>query len=82
MQTYYSIKYALSSGKVESFIAGVPSEHGYVHRGGFFSSQKLGTDCFETEGEALAEFDLKRLKKIASLERQIAKLRAMTPRAA
>lgn len=77
MKTYYLSKYALSDGikAVESDDTGSDyiRPHGYVS----FYSYKLGRDIHETEAAAKAEAEKMRVKKIASLKKQIAKLEQM-----
>lgn len=40
-----------------------------------WTSFQIGRDAFETEAEALADAEKRKAKKIASLERQLAKVR-------
>lgn len=77
-RTYYLTRYALTEGiKV---VEGEPSDldADYINIGGYFGSFKLGGEIFETLPEAVAGAERKRVKKIASLKKQIAKLEKMT----
>ncbi len=80
MKTYWITKYALTEGIIKAE-AKPPSESGYISvksdRFHFRTSFKVGTDAFLTEAEAKANADKKRLAKIASVKKQIAKLEAM-----
>lgn len=71
-------KYALSSGitKHEAKI-----ERGYAYPGAPFMSYasfKLGTEAHDTVEGAIAAAEAMRIKKIASLKKQIAKLEKMS----
>jgi hypothetical protein len=75
LQTVWCVKYALSSGIIE--LKGEISPDGYFrsypyHLIGYFLSRK---DYCLTVEEAVKEAERLRIKKIASLERQIAKVR-------
>lgn len=75
-KTYYLSKYALSDG-IKVVEADDVSD-GYVRPDGYYwISFKLGRDIHETEAAAKAAAESMRLKKIASLKKQIAKLEAM-----
>lgn len=79
--TVYSIKSALSTGRVNELSARVfEYDSQYVFINGEFikSMQMIGRDCFLNREEAVAAADVKRLKKIKSLTRQIEKLKQMT----
>lgn len=80
-RTYYLTKYALSDG--------VRSVNGCLsHKGGcmvghiegypMWTSFELGKDIFVTLPEAIADADARRVRKIASLKKQIAKLENLT----
>ena len=77
MKTMYCSKYALTSGVTE--------HDGYfTHTGSFVPEGwtctywAVGKDVHDTKEAAYAAAEKMRQKKIASLEKQIAKLRAMT----
>ncbi len=80
MTKYWITKYALSGDGIIQR-DGERRESGYISikltERHWHQSFKLGSDVFETEGEAKIDADKKRLKKIASLKKQIAKLEAM-----
>lgn len=78
MGTYYLSKYALTDGikKVEVDVS--PCVDGFVYIKGHWRVYKLGGDIHKTEAEALAAAEAMRVKKIASLKKQIAKLEAVT----
>lgn len=73
-------KYALSGGLIK-MSAPQDAGDGYV-RDAFkkhdYRLYVLGRDVFKSEADAKADADKRRLKKIASLEAQIAKLKNMT----
>ena len=76
MRIYYVTKYALSRGV--KAISGTEStiSPGYVNfRGEYNDLCKLHKDVFETRAEAFADAEARRLKKIASLKKQIARLK-------
>lgn len=76
---YYLTKYALSNkGEIE-LVEGSdePSSGGYVHIGGKFGVYKVGRDVHTTSEDALKAVEAARLKKIASLRKQIAALEKM-----
>lgn len=77
-KTYFLSKYALSDG-VQAF-KGEAGDDGRVNLEGFSSwvSFALGRDVHETEQEAIKAADMARVKKIASLRKQIARLEAET----
>lgn len=79
-RTYYLTKYALSDGIKVAEGAQLERDPAYigVGRGWDYATYALGTEAFETEAEAIANADARRVKKIASLKRQIAKLEKMT----
>lgn len=75
--TVYMTKYALTSG-IER-VDGTTVDGKRIFRGALCTS--LGpNDWTNTREEAIARFEEMRTKKIASLERQIEKLRAMKPK--
>lgn len=74
---HYVTKYALTGG-IEKRDDLREGDDGYVHGKPGFEVFKLGRDCFRSRDEAVAAAEKVRLKKIASLEKQIAKLRNMT----
>lgn len=76
MTTYYLAKYALGDGKITTIEwAKDPDEDGDIFfNGGLL---RLGRDIFLTKEDAVAAADKLRLKKIASLKKQIATLEAM-----
>lgn len=76
-KTVYLTAYALASG-IETSAVRREHEDGYVSledRG--FDIYKIGRDVFETFDAAVADAKARRDKKIKSLEKQIAKLRAL-----
>lgn len=77
---YYLTKYALSNkGEIE-LVEGSdePSSGGHVHIGGKFGLYKVGRDVHTTSEDALKAVEAARLKKIASLKKQIAALEKMS----
>jgi hypothetical protein len=76
-RTYYLTKYALSAG-IKAVLCESPSSDGYCRPADYYSYFKLGRDIFETLAEAQADAEARRIKKIASLKKQIAKLEKMT----
>lgn len=74
MKTYFLAKYALTRGIQQ--VKAAPSTDGYVYLpSGIY---KLGRDVFETHADALAAAHAKRVKKIASLRKQLQSLETMT----
>ena len=77
----YITKYALSSGILKTEVEG-PSESGYFHERkgllGFLGYSYTKKECHLLFEEAKARAEEMRLKKIASLKKQIAKLEKMT----
>lgn len=76
-RTYYLSKYALSGG-IKELEGEVLEFNGrqFVEYGRF-NSYALGTEIHETRAEAVMAAEAMRVKKIASLRKQIAKLEAM-----
>ena len=78
MKTYWISKYALSDGIEEVQTDDEPSEHGYLSVRARFTSFKLGKDIHESLSQAITEAYNKRLRKIASLRKSIAKLEKLS----
>jgi hypothetical protein len=70
-------KCALSDGIQESIARQVDTDTGWVRTEGYYNMHKLGRDCHETREAAVKAANQMRIKKIASLKKQIAKLEAM-----
>lgn len=75
---YFVTKYAVSSGFI--YIKECQSPDGkYAYSVERYRQQfVIGSDAFEHEADAVAAANAARLKKIASLKKQIAKLEKMT----
>jgi hypothetical protein len=75
-EKFWLTKYALSVGVVQE-VEGERTLGSYVtvRPHGFYS---LGRDVFTDRAAAIANADARRLRKIAALERHLAKLRKMT----
>lgn len=74
--TYYITKYALSNaGRLQQRTGPSSVSDGLVYFSGDWTGYTLGRDIFTDKDEALAAVLTARDKKIASLEKQIAKLR-------
>lgn len=72
---FWVTKYSLSSGKVMTVDAEIKvwsDGARFIWLG--FTSYTLGKDAFDTEAAAMADVEVRRVKKIESLEKQIAKL--------
>lgn len=79
MPKFYVTKYALSSGVVEmdlNVTFGTSSVE-YL-RGGNWASFVRGRDAFENRDDAVKAANAARVKKIASLQKQIKKLEKLT----
>ena len=73
-KTYWLAKYSLTGGIKElSHVARV-SDNGYIYLQGTWEIYKIGKEVFENRYEAVAAAETMRLKKIASLKKQLAKL--------
>lgn len=70
-------KYALSDGIIEDEAERADWDERYVLRPGFMNSLRLGGAAHETREAAVKAAKQMRIKKIASLKKQIAKLEAM-----
>lgn len=78
MTTYWLSKYALTTGIEESRVVSTSSiRKGYVLLVATHVAMKIGVDAHETREGALKAAEQMRLRKIASLKKQIAKLEAM-----
>lgn len=78
-KTYYLVKYALSDGVAKTTGEPTYSGDGWIKLKGYsFGIFKLGRDVTETEEEAAKLFEQARIKKIASLRKQVAKLEKLT----
>ena len=73
-KTYWLAKYALNGGVKEIVHTGRASAGGHIYPQGTRHSYKIGKDVFESRGAAVAAAETMRLKKIASLKKQLAKL--------
>ena len=69
-------KYALTTGVTEHDCI-ISSIKGYVQLEEFGDLKKLGREAFGDRNAAIAKAEDMRIKKIASLRRQIAKLEAL-----
>jgi hypothetical protein len=69
-------KYALSRGYCELLTGKVNSSEDYLWID--YVGLRIGIDAHETEQEANAAADAARVRKIASLRKQLARLEAMT----
>lgn len=81
MPKYYITTYALTQGIRHVDVDLDHWDQSFVHEriGGYCrATYKIGTDAFTSRDEAIANAEARRLKKIASLKKQIAKLEAMT----
>lgn len=78
MKSIWISKYALSEGIKAVDWDGQVSDYGRVTAYGFWSSFKFGKEAHETEKAAREAAEAMRLKKIASLKKQIAKLEKMS----
>lgn len=73
----FTTKYALTGGIAEKRVAKHYSYDSRAHvyvEGDTWTSYLLGRDAFDNLPDALANAEARRLKKIASLQKQIAKL--------
>ena len=77
MNKIWISKYALSTGISCHDWDGKISEHGYVSPQGLWTSQKLGTGAYLTQGEAIAAAEKMRSAKIAALTKSIEKMKAL-----
>lgn len=82
MKTYYVTKYSLTKGiyPVEGTTTQFDSTSSYVqfkNKNNYPCCFKLDKDIFSTIDGAVADAEHRRLKKIKSLEKQIAKLKAL-----
>lgn len=79
MTTYYLTKYALSKKGAIDLVEGSdePSTGGYVSIAGSWGMYKVGRDVHLTSAGAMKAAQDARLKKIASLRKQIAALEKM-----
>ena len=80
VKIFHLAKYALADGKV--LAVEVPlgvrgTFDGWLLPKGYCSHMKLGRDIFDTREAALAQVEIMRKKRIASLQKQIQKLEAM-----
>lgn len=92
MTTAYITKYSLSgkdagkpitaNGRVRNGYDGKKDEYFSCKMPGWWHEQsfKIGRDVFLTKEEAISDIDARRVKKIASLNKQIAKLEALKVR--
>lgn len=76
LTSYYITKYALTDGIWIGAGSISPRVPRLVSVGG--RSYFLGTEAFLTREEALADAEKRRTRKIASLEKQLAKLRDLS----
>ena len=78
-KTLYRSKYALSEGKINAAKYEVSSDGDWRRIGGPYYEYylKLGRDVHETAEGAIKAAEAARAKRIASLEKQITKLKAL-----
>jgi hypothetical protein len=72
----FSTRYALSDGIKEFTPAKEFSDGSYVYDGPYVAL-KIGKEAFHTLSEAVADAEKRRVKKIASLQKQIKALESM-----
>ena len=78
-QRLWRSKYALTKGIDEVVAREDVCSSGYIRlEGDFWGVFKLGRDVHETAEGAIKAAEAARAKRIASLEKQIAKLKALT----
>ena len=77
-ETFYLVRHALSEGAIAK-VRGVESHlsKGWVSVNNDWRSFKLGRDIFRDCNDAVAQVEVMRKKKIASLQKQIQKLEGM-----
>lgn len=73
-QIYWVSKYALTDGVMTANGDPYVFDERFINLDGRWSSFRLGRDVHTTEAEAKKAAESMRLKKIASLKKQIAKL--------
>ena len=72
---YWITKYALSSGIKKVGSAKVSKvDPGYIYVFPISSGYRLGRDAFDNEADAISDAVARRVKKVASLKKQITKL--------
>lgn len=76
-RSYWLSKYALSDG-IKVVDGPEPDCGGYVKPDGYLDIYKVGSEIHKTEAEAKAAAEKLRVKKLASLRKQIAALEAKT----
>ena len=77
-ETFYLVRYALSElaiAEVRGFES--HSSKGWVSVNNNWTSFKLGGDIFRDRNDAVAQVEVMRKKRIASLQKQIQKLEGM-----
>lgn len=79
MEKVFITKYALTKGILEKEAEICDYGNGYIRAyvKGEFSSYSLGKECFKTKEQAMERAEKMRLKKIASLKKQIEALEKM-----
>lgn len=79
MEKVFITKYALTKGilEKEAEICDYGNGHIRAYVKGDFSSYSLGKVCFKTKEQAIEKAEKMRLKKIASLKKQIEALEKM-----
>ncbi len=76
-RSYWLSKYALSDG-IKAVDGPEPDCGGYVKPLGYLDIYKVGVEIHKTEAEAKAAAEKLRLKKLASLHKQIKALESKT----
>jgi hypothetical protein len=71
--TMFVARYALSGG-IKEAIGTITDDGQYLSEGGHGGFYRIDRDAFRTREEAVADAELRRAAKIASLRKQIAKL--------
>ena len=77
MEKVFITKYALTKGILEKEICDYGNGHIRAYVKGEFSSYSLGKEAFRTREQAMERAEKMRLKKIASLKKQIEALEKM-----
>ena len=79
MENVFKSKYALTKGILEKEVKIQDHGNGYIraYEKGGFPSYSLGKECFRTREQAMERAEKMRLKKIASLKKQIEVLEKM-----
>lgn len=77
-EAFYVTKHALTGGIIQMHLDVMDGgEYATDKTSAWWTSCRIGKDCFRAKENAIIDAEKRRVKKIASLEKQLTKLRSL-----